>query len=94
VTAELVCSARGCRRSGAWALRWNNPRLHDPDRRKTWLACGEHRESLADFLTVRGFLRETLPADQLTDDASGERAHRPTDDASDDGPDDGPRATG
>ncbi|MBM0230142.1 MULTISPECIES: hypothetical protein [Micromonospora] len=53
-----ICSARGCRAPAAWALRWNNPRLHDPDRRKTWLACPEHRESLGAFLDARGFLRE------------------------------------
>ncbi|GHJ06850.1 hypothetical protein TPA0907_12170 [Micromonospora humidisoli] len=41
-----------------WALRWNNPRLHDPERRKTWLACPAHRGSLGDFLDARGFLRE------------------------------------
>jgi len=40
-------------------LAWNNPKLHTPDRRKTWAACDTHRESLAQFLTARGFLRET-----------------------------------
>ncbi|MEU8184499.1 hypothetical protein AB0B85_18770 [Micromonospora sp. NPDC049044] len=53
----LVCSARGCRAAAVWALEWNNPRLHDADRRKTWLACAEHRSSLGDFLDARGFLR-------------------------------------
>ncbi|ASW55866.1 hypothetical protein [Plantactinospora sp. KBS50] len=53
-----ICSARGCRAAAGWALRWNNPRLHDPDRRKTWLACPEHRERLGEFLGARGFLRE------------------------------------
>lgn len=42
-----------------WALAWNNPKLHEPERRKTWLACDQHRESLSDFLAARGFLRET-----------------------------------
>ncbi|PWU44516.1 hypothetical protein DLE60_04390 [Micromonospora globispora] len=59
--AALICSARGCRAPAVWALRWNNPRLHDPDRRKTWLACAEHRESLGGFLDARGFLREVVP---------------------------------
>lgn len=58
---ELICSARGCRASAVWELRWNNPRLHDPARRKAWLACPEHRQSLADFLASRGFLREVAP---------------------------------
>jgi hypothetical protein len=62
---ELVCSARGCRRQAAWALRWNNPRLHSPERRKTWLACDEHRPSLAEFLQLRSFLKETVPAASL-----------------------------
>ena len=56
-----VCSAKGCREPAAWQLRWNNPRLHPPERRKTWLACEEHRASLGDFLSSRGFLRETEP---------------------------------
>jgi hypothetical protein len=59
---RLICSARGCRREAAWALLWNNPRLHTPQRRKTWLGCDEHRDTLGGFLTLRGFLRETVPA--------------------------------
>jgi len=55
---DLVCSARGCRSGADHALRWNNPRLHTPERRKTWLACDEHREHLSAHLQVRGFLRE------------------------------------
>jgi len=62
---ERVCSSRGCRREGVIALRWNNPKLHSPERRKTWLACAEHTAALADFLTVRGFLRESVPVGQL-----------------------------
>jgi hypothetical protein len=42
-------------------LLWNNPRIHQPEARKTWLACPEHRESLGGFLRARGFLRETEP---------------------------------
>jgi hypothetical protein len=62
---RLTCSARGCRAAAVWALQWNNPRLHPPERRKTWLACSEHRDELARFLGARGFLRETLPAADL-----------------------------
>jgi hypothetical protein len=54
----LRCSAKGCRNPAGWALRWNNPKLHTADRRKTWLACDEHRESLSQFLAARAFLRE------------------------------------
>lgn len=62
---DLVCSAKRCRSPATWALRWNNPKLHPPDRRKTWLACEEHRQSLGDFLSARGFLREAVPARSL-----------------------------
>ena len=62
---DLVCSAKGCRTPAVWALQWNNPSLHPPERRKTWLACEGHRESLSSFLSVRGFLRETVPASTL-----------------------------
>jgi hypothetical protein len=57
----LVCSARGCRAKAVHALRWNNPKLHTPERRKTWLACDSHLTSLSDFLNARGFLREVEP---------------------------------
>ena len=42
-------------------MRWNNPRLHEPAYRKTWLACDDHREYLTGFLSARGFLREVTP---------------------------------
>ena len=61
----LMCSARGCRSSATWGLKWNNPKLHTPERRKTWLACEEHRDTLGAVLTVRGFLRETIPVSEL-----------------------------
>ena len=57
----LICSARGCRGPAAHALRWNNPKLHPPERRKTWLACDTHLASLGDFLRARDFLREVEP---------------------------------
>lgn len=58
----LTCSGKGCQADAAWGLMWNNPKLHTPDRRKVWLACEGHRESLGDFLTARGFLRDVVPA--------------------------------
>lgn len=61
----LQCSAKGCRADARWALRWNNPKIHDPDRRKVWLACPEHQEHLNAFLSRRGFLRETVPVEEL-----------------------------
>jgi hypothetical protein len=71
VVTILRCSARGCTATAIWALRWNNPKLHPPERRKTWLACADHRESLAGFLSARGFLREVVAAEGLDDPASG-----------------------
>ncbi len=59
------CSAKSCRADAAYGLLWNNPKLHTPDRRKTWLACEEHRVSLSDFLSMRGFLKDTVPVSQL-----------------------------
>ena len=53
----VVCSARDCRAPASYALVWNNPKVHAPEREKTWVACEEHRQSLADFLDLRGFLR-------------------------------------
>lgn len=57
----LTCSAKGCTAPAAAEVRWNNPKLHTPDRRKVWLACPEHDGSLKSFLSARGFWRETVP---------------------------------
>ncbi|HQY33581.1 hypothetical protein [Actinotalea sp.] len=62
---RLRCSARGCRATAVWALRWNNPTLHAPERRKVWLACADHRTSLEQYLAVRGFHRDTVAAGDL-----------------------------
>ena len=56
-----TCSAKGCQQPAVHELRWNNPKIHTPDRRKVWLACEEHRQSLSDFLAARQFLREVAP---------------------------------
>jgi hypothetical protein len=54
---HLICSAKGCQQPARWTLLWNNPKIHTPDREKSWLACDEHRDHLADFLGRRGFFR-------------------------------------
>lgn len=60
--ADLAtCSAKGCVEPAGWDLLWNNPKLHTPERRKVWLACDQHKASLSDFLTSRGFLRDVEP---------------------------------
>jgi YD repeat-containing protein len=61
VTEADVCSAKGCQEPATWELQWNNPKLHTPDRRKVWLACDAHRQSLAEFLTARQFLKDVVP---------------------------------
>ena len=62
----LVCSARGCSAPATDDLRWNNPKIHTPERRKHWLACPEHTASLSAYLSARGLLREVVPvADEV-----------------------------
>ncbi len=58
--AGLICSARGCAAPATVDLQWNNAKIHTVDRRKHWVACHTHAESLAQFLSARGFLRETV----------------------------------
>lgn len=60
---NATCSARGCSAPATVDLRWNNPKLHPPERRKSWLACDEHDDHLSGFLSARGFLREKQPVD-------------------------------
>ncbi len=55
-----TCSAKGCTAPALHALRWNNPKVHTPERRKTWLACADHLESLSDFLAARSFLKDVV----------------------------------
>lgn len=62
------CSAKGCRTEAAYGLLWNNPKLHTPERRKTWLACESHADPLSDFLSKRGFLKDAVPVSELTDE--------------------------
>jgi hypothetical protein len=61
VSEVLTCSAKGCLAEAQHQVLWNNPKIHTPERRKIWLACGEHEESLRAFLSARGFWKETQP---------------------------------
>lgn len=70
------CSAKGCPAEAVWALRWNNPRLHTPERRKLWAACAEHRDHLATFLDARGFLRDVVPLAEAEPDPGPEPPSR------------------
>jgi hypothetical protein len=67
VEVSTPCSAKRCRAPASWRLSWNNPKLHTPEHRKTWLACDDHRQYLADFLAARGFLREVSPFPAASD---------------------------
>ncbi|MFP5310885.1 MAG: hypothetical protein ACLGH7_00500 [Actinomycetes bacterium] len=59
--AAAICSRKACRSQASWQLLWNNPKIHTPERRKTWLACTDHREWLEDYLQTRGLWKETRP---------------------------------
>ena len=65
-------SRAGCREAADSAILWRNPKIHDADRRKTWLACSEHLETLREFLAARDFPLEVRPVTEL--DARGEGA--------------------
>ncbi len=49
------CSSSGCTTDAVWRVNWRNPRIHGPERVKVWLACDEHRETLGQYLSTRGF---------------------------------------
>lgn len=58
---QVRCSAKGCHSPAAHVLVWNNPKVHAPDREKTWVACDVHRPTLSEHLDVRGFLVRVDP---------------------------------
>ena len=64
---DRICSSRGCKAPAAYELLWNNPKLHTLERRKIWLACGIHEETLRAFLGARGFWKETRPLQDAAD---------------------------
>lgn len=66
---QLQCSAKGCRATATRAILWNNPSLHTPERKKTWLACDEHLDHLRDFLTLRDFYLSDVSIDDIPEDA-------------------------
>lgn len=64
---RFECSRAGCRDAADWAILWRNPRIHDAERRKTWLACQEHLEVLREFLAARDFPLEVRAVGELDD---------------------------
>ena len=73
----MTCSARGCTAPAEWGLRWNNPKIHAPERRKVWLACDTHRAHLERFLSRGDFLRETVPVADLGADTDAHLGEDP-----------------
>jgi len=69
--SPVICSAKACRAGATSAVVWRNPKIHREARRKVWTACPEHRDSLRDFLDLRGFLIEVIPVDQLDPERDG-----------------------
>ncbi|TXK17835.1 hypothetical protein FVQ89_12395 [Homoserinibacter sp. GY 40078] len=51
----MRCSSAGCTAGAEFRVNWRNPRIHGPERVKVWLACPTHRETLAAYLSSRGF---------------------------------------
>ncbi len=50
-----ACSRTGCSSPAQWSINWRNPKIHGPERVKSWLACDEHRAYLQEFLAARSF---------------------------------------
>lgn len=60
-SAFVKCSRKGCQAEATAEILWNNPKVHTPDRLKSWVACTEHVAYLQDFLVARGFWKQTRP---------------------------------
>lgn len=63
-----LCSSKGCAEPATHQLLWNNPKIHTPERRKIWLGCDQHEETLRAFLSARGFWKKTVPMDVEVDE--------------------------
>ena len=64
-TQRFECSRARCSDEAQWAIEWRNPKIHSTDRRKTWLACNAHLETLRDFLSARDFPLEVVTVEEL-----------------------------
>lgn len=60
-TGGQQCSRADCRAPAVWRIDWRNPRIHGPERRKTWVACDEHVGYLREFLAARDFPLDVAP---------------------------------
>ena len=50
---EQKCSRAGCAHDARWNVNWRNPRIHDVNRVKVWVACDDHVDYLRDYLAAR-----------------------------------------
>ena len=75
--AGTVCSRKACQAEASWQLLWNNPKIHTPERRKIWLACGGHRAWLEDYLQTRGLWKETAALDPAAPGTAAPAARTP-----------------
>ncbi|TQJ32286.1 hypothetical protein [Microbacterium sp. SLBN-146] len=57
----VICSRVGCREDAHWRIDWRNPKIHSPERRKSWTACDEHVGYLREFLSARSFPLDVAP---------------------------------
>lgn len=64
---RFTCSRAGCEAAASFGLLWRNPKIHDAERRKTWLACDAHVETLREFLAARDFPLEVRSVAELDD---------------------------
>ena len=65
--ARARCSRAGCSADATHTVNWRNPRIHDEDRVKVWLACDEHAPYLRDYLSARDFpVRVALLGETVT----------------------------
>lgn len=67
ISEGLRCSRVRCAAAAVWAIQWRNPKIHSEERRKVWLACGEHRPTLEAFLSDRSFPLSVIPVGELDD---------------------------
>lgn len=73
-----ICSRKGCSDEAAWSLLWNNPRIHAPERRKTWAACADHVGWFETYLGDRGLWKETRRLNSVVGDPTADSADDPT----------------
>lgn len=71
---RFTCSRAGCSAPAASRVEWRNPRIHGPERTKTWLACPDHVDYLRDFLAARDFPVSIAPLHDRPDDEAGGRS--------------------